>query len=699
MTIVDIIMISEEYCNLGDYKQAANIIMENNIVETCMFLSKKYELNETEKQELELLVKILQKIYNNSGLYTGVTDEVYDMLYEKYISVFGKDEIGAPVDSKDVVYHKYPELRGTLDKIHFIRNSEKGKNENRKSLEDWIVTTNNKAPLHKYSTLIEMYIKWDGCSGIEECNELGIPQRWLSRGYTVDNTAKDLSKYMLPTGMNAREIAYDEKITKPFGVKHEIIITRDNYRKLLEIPGYSHYKTMRSAVSGILNNDDINLKVLKLLSAVPLQFMEEGDKIPRIPYGIYASYPTRRCDLMNFDKVQQNINELIEEADILGYPMDGVVIRLLDKDLQEVLGREDSINKFEVAYKLPPKEKKTILLDVDFSVGSLGAITPVAKVEPINMEGPTIRSISLGSIDRLRSLHLRKKQEVIIKHDVIPYLYTNEDCKVDLTGEDIIIPHACPICDQLLVEEPVLRCVNKNCPSRIIGTIVNYLNKMNILNISDGTITKLVNAGLIRSIPDLYNLKNLKETIIELEGFGELSFLQMIEDLEKKREVYDYQLLGSIGIVGMGRKIFKKVLEDYTIDQLLEIVDMRQFNKLTDIRGIADKSARKIIYGIEENKDIIRKLRKELIVTRPGKIDWKGSVCFTGFRDKDLEARFEELGFESVNNVNKNLSVLVVNSLSDTSSKIDKARKYGVNIIARKDVDKLIEYLNVNKEE
>jgi NAD-dependent DNA ligase len=173
----------------------------------------------------------------------------------------------------------------------------------------------------------------------------------------------------------------------------------------------------------------------------------------------------------------------------------------------------------------------------------------------------------------------------------------------------------------------------------------------------------------------------------------------MIEDLEKKREVYDYQLLGSIGIVGMGRKIFKKVLEDYTIDQLLEIVDMRQFNKLTDIRGIADKSARKIIYGIEENKDIIRKLRKELIVTRPGKKEWKGSVCFTGFRDKDLEERFEELGFEPVNSVNKNLSVLVVNSLNDTSSKIDKARKYGVNIIARNDVDKLIEYLNVNKEE
>lgn len=699
MSIIDIIMMVEEYCNSGDYQQAANVMMENNVVETCMFLAKKYELNETEKQELELLVKILQKIYNNSGLFTGVTDEVYDMLYEKYITIFGKDEIGAPVDDKDVVYHKYPELRGTLDKIHFIRNSEKGKGENRKSLEDWIATTNNKVPLHKYSTMVEMYIKFDGCSGIEECNKEGIPQRWLSRGYTVDNTAKDLSKYMLPTGMNAREIAYDEEITKPFGVKHEIIITRENFRKLLEIPGYSHYKTMRSAVSGILNNDEVNLKVVKLLSAVPLQFMEEGDEIPRIPYGMMMTLPTRRCDLMNFDKVQQNIDELIEEADRLGYPMDGVVIRLLDKELQEALGREDAINKFEVAYKLPPKEKKTILLDVDFSVGSLGAITPVAKVEPINMEGPTIRSISLGSIDRLRDLHLRKKQEVIIKHDVIPYLYTNDSCKVDMKEEEIIIPHACPICDQLLVEEPVLRCVNMQCPSRIIGTIVNYLNKMNILNISDGTVTKLVNAGLLRSIPDLYNLKNLKETIIELEGFGELSFLQMIEDLEKKREVYDYQLLGSIGIVGMGRKIFQKVLEEYTIDQLLEIVDMRQFTKLTDIRGIADKSARKIIYGIEENKDIIRKLRKELIVTRPGKKEWQGSVCFTGFRDKDLEKRFEELGFEVVSSVNKKLSVLVVNSMSDTSSKMDKARNFGIPIIDRNNVDKLVEYVNVNKEE
>lgn len=697
MSIVDIILTAEEYCNTGDYQSAANTLIENNVVETCMFLARKYDLNETEKQELEVLVKILQKIYNNSGLFTGVTDEIYDMLYEKYIKVFDRDEIGAPVDDKDKVYHKYPELRGTLDKIHFIRNSDKGRGENRKSLEDWIVTVNNREPLYKYDTTIEMYIKWDGCSGIGECNPDGIYERWLSRGYTIDNTAKDLSKYLLPTGFNAKEIVHDEHITKPFGVKHEIIITRDNFRKLLNIPGYSHYKTMRSAVSGILNNDDTNIEVLKLLSAIPLQFMEEGDTIPRIPYGIMMSFPTRRCNLMDFEKVEQNIKELTEEADRLGYPMDGVVIRLLDKELQEKLGREDSINRFEVAYKLPPKEKKTILLDVDFSVGSLGAITPVAKVEPVNMEGPTIRSISLGSIDRLRSLHLRKLQEVMIKHDVIPYLYVNEDCRIDLSQDKIVIPHACPICGELLVEEPVLRCVNKECPSRVIGTIVNYLNKLNILNISEGTITKLVNAGLIKSIPDLYNIKNLKTIITEMAGFGELSFQVMIEDLERKKTIFDYELLGSIGIVGIGRKMFKRVLSEMTIDDLLNICDMRQFNKLTDLPGIKDKTARKIIYGILENKEIIRKLRDILVIKRTEAKEYVGTVCFTGFRDKDLEKRFDELGFEVVNSVTKNLDLLVVSSMSDTSSKIEKAKKYGSRIIDRAHVGELIAYMNENK--
>ena len=693
MTVVDMIMSVEEYCNAGDYESASKYLKDNNISERCEYLARKYELNETEKQELEMLIKILQKIYNNSGLSTGVPDEIYDMLYEKYLTVFGVDEVGAPVDDDDKVYHKYPQLRGTLDKIHFIRNSEKGKNENRKSLEDWLVSIKNKVPLFKYDTTIRLFLKFDGCSGIAENDSNGIPYRWLSRGYTVDNSAKDLSKYLIDESNNYEYMVEDEKITRPFGVKNEIIITRDNFRKLLEIPQYSGYKTMRSAVSGILNNDKVSGNVAKLLTPVPLQYVEEGEEIPKIPSIVDYGFPTATCNIMDFDEVHKCIDKLILAADELGYPIDGIVFRFIDKDLQKALGRDGAINKYEVAYKLPPKEKKTILLDVDFSVGSLGTITPVAKVEPVNMDGPTIRSISLGSIDRMRKLHLRRYQEVIIKHDVIPYLYINDSCEINTDEPEIIIPHACPICGQLLEEDPILMCVNKQCPSRVIGTIVNYLNKLNILNISEGTITKLVNAGLISNIPDLYNLKNLKNTIIELEGFGELSFQVMIEDLERKKSIYDYELLGSIGIVGMGRKIFEKVMKEMSIDQLFEVCEMRQFNKLVDIPGIADKSARKIIYGVLENKEIIRKLMKELNIQRYEEKEYLGTVCFTGFRDKAMEKKFEDIGFKTVNKVNKKLTLLVVKSLSDTSSKITDAKRYGCLIIDKDHVDEMISHV------
>ena len=186
-------------------------------------------------------------------------------------------------------------------------------------------------------------------------------------------------------------------------------------------------------------------------------------------------------------------------------------------------GREDNINRFEIAFKFPPETKKSKIIDVDFQIGLLGTITPVAKIEPVVMNYNTIKSISLGSIDIFKSLNMRIGDEVIVRYEIVPNLIKDETC-ISGDGDVILVPTKCKYCNNDLVEEPLLRCVNPDCSSLNIGKIVNFINKMNIECIGPETVAMFYDNDIVTKIEDLYNLKDKKNTIIQLDGFGKKSY-------------------------------------------------------------------------------------------------------------------------------------------------------------------------------
>ena len=660
----------------------------HKLINYLVYIVDEYDVED--KLILQLLIRILQNIFNNSSETSPVTNEDYDKLYELNRIHNGEEIVGSSFNknNKIVSSHKYPDLRGTLDKAHFIRIKDKGKDK-RKSIEDIKKSMENKIGRALTAKESEIYLfpKWDGVSEIFECDGDGNVEKALSRGDTDLNEAVDGTR--LFKGTNFRYIKNDYNNTHEFGVKTEVVMSRDDYKEFCTTEG--QFNNPRSAVTSIVTSLDFNKDYLKYLTIVPLQVQDFETKEIYIPKPVYSDFPFEIGNLNNLDEIKLGMKRIQDTVALkIGIDIDGVVIRLKDKNIQALLGREGKINKYEFAYKFPPEQKKTIIKDVKFSVGLLGSITPVAQIKPVIIKGNKISNISLGSMDRFEELGLRVGDEVIIKYDVIPYLLIDNTC-IKSNGPKFIAPIKCTYCDENLIEDPILKCNNDECICRMIGKIINYTTKMSISNMDTGTVTSLFESGILRSIDDLYRLKNHKEEIIKLSGFGKKSFNNIVNGINSRRNVYDYEFLGSLGIPDIGRKIFKKILNIYYIDELIDLCLNDRVDKLLLIGGIKDKTASKIINGIKSNQKLIKLLRSEINLRRDER-RYTIKVCFTKIRDKEFEKFLDSKNILVLENYNKGVDILIIPTKDTESTKIKTAVRDGKDIITLEEAYKMFGY-------
>ena len=245
------------------------------------------------------------------------------------------------------------------------------------------------------------------------------------------------------------------------------------------------------------------------------------------------------------------------------------------------------------------------------------------------------------------------------------------------------IPTHCKYCGCRLEEDPLLKCVNESCSSRIIGNVVNYINKMRIENINIETISTLFDQGIINGIESLYSLEDHKSEIVSLPGFGIKSYEKMIEGINKKKVVYDYELLGSLGIQSIGVRIFKKILSVMDLETLLRLsMDNMLVINLMGLPGFGEKTATRVQKGINSKIKTIRFLLDTLTLkekVQPGKL--KGKVCFSQIRDPKFESELINKGYDVSDSLTKSTNYLIVPSLDVVSNKIEKAKKYGIEIL------------------
>ena len=623
------------------------------------------------------LVEILQFIYNNTDIIPPVSDSTYDKLYQIMLDV-GLGDIVGSVNSqgKPVREHRYPDLRGTLNKVHFVFNVDK-EGDKRRSIEDWITTIENILGRNINNTdefQLRLQAKWDGCSAVFECDEEGELEHVLMRGDTEKNQAVDIIE-LFKDQIDFKQFANGKD---KFAIQTEVLMNQSDYERI--IVEYKDFKSPRSATSSILNEKVLQPHLTQYLTVEPLRIQYVGKQPEIIPNNEFDMI----SNLFDLRDVRECIRQINEHAKVEGRTTDGVVLHLTNKRLQNSLGRDGAINRYEVAYKFPAESKKAILIDIEFSHGLGGNITPVAKIEPVIMLGKTISSISMGSVDRFRSMdHLTAGSEIIVRYEIIPYMDLDHTCKINEYGKRFYVPTHCKHCGQMLVEDPLLKCVNEECPSRIIGNVVNYINKMRIENVNIETVSTLFDQGIITNIESLYELEKHKAKIISLPGFGVKSYEKMIEGINKRRVVFDYELLGSLGIQSIGVRMFKKVLSIMDLDTMLRLAkdEMLAVN-LMGLSGFGEKTATRVQRGILSKLSTIYYLLDRIQLKEkvaPGKL--KGKVCFSQIRDPKFESELINNGYEVVDSLTKATDYLVVPSLDVTSSKITKARKYGITVM------------------
>ncbi|WPH64190.1 DNA ligase [Staphylococcus phage vB_StaM_PB50] len=653
-------------------------------------MTKFNEVNESNLDEVQKYLEDQSYVYYNTSDQPELTDEEFDKLlreYERYRPFNG----GAlPSKGKKLVdvSHEYPELVGTVSKVNSVE-----------ELSEWIYDKG----LNGKQLLITQ--KYDGNSVLVILTTKGdylVTKSALTRG--KDGKGADLTDFFShikikksDVDINAVDLSEDNI---DIAIKCEAVMSYSNFNKIDE-----EYANPRSIVAGLLNSDD-GYKKRKLINLLPLRInisnkeltrQEELNLISAITSHstVFDQLDPQYNFVMEDEHDYKDFNELYhqiaDEREYYEYMIDGLVIEALDEDDRNRLGRLNDRNKFDVALKFPYMTKKTNVIDIEFDVSEngTGRYTPVVRFEPIYFNGAKCERVSIANYKRFKELQLVKGQEVIIEYrnDVLSYLTpspTNE-----ITGEPIPFIKECVYCGEELEvneNETFVSCINNDCECRVLGIINNYVDKMDIKGIEYSTINKLYKGNkLPNGIQSLYEID--KNDIMQVDTFKEKSAQNIINTIHKNKEYYDYDVLGSLGLNGVGRTTFKLVTKVYD-PQEIDYTDL-SIKDLTSIKGIADITAEIIINGYKQNKDLIeflfneldvKSLKKEMEANKDDSVE-PMNIVFSGFRDAEFKEQLELKGHKVTSSVSGKTDLLVTPDPNSGSTKIKKAKEKGINII------------------
>lgn len=396
----------------------------------------------------------------------------------------------------------------------------------------------------------------------------------------------------------------------------------------------------------------------------------------------------------NFQEIKEYIEEWTEKRPDLPYEIDGIVIKLNDIAGQRKMGNTARYPRWAVAYKFPAEKVVTQLEDIIFTVGRTGQITPNAVLAPVKVAGSTIRRATLHNESYIREKDLRIGDYVIIHKagDVIPEVVEPVlERRQNVSLFEMI--SECPICHTKLIKSPSgidYLCPNNHCPARKIEGLIHFVSRpaMNIDGLGDAIIEDFYNMNIITKIEDIYNLKERKEELIELEGFGKKSVDNLLTSIEASKNNSLERLLFALGISGIGAKTAKVLAKKYdNIDNLMNATT----EELTAIKDIGEVLANNIhdYFTKEENIKLINNLKNiginmtykgEKTLNNPlisnKKFVITGTISFMT-RD-EIKNILEKYDGTAVESVSKKTDVVIVGD--SPGSKYEKAQKLGIEI-------------------
>ena len=493
----------------------------------------------------------------------------------------------------------------------------------------------------------------------------------------------------------------------------EAIITYDDFDKINNtMPIDKKYKNPRNLVSGSVRQLDSNITKQRHVKFLAWRVIELGDiedissHSDRLLDAVNLGFEVTdfiffKKDAMTKEELELCIERLKTFATQDNIPIDGLVAVIDDIKYGNSLGMTGHHPRHSIAFKFYQERNLTILREVEWNTTRTGLINPVAIFDTIEIDGTDVERASLHNLNIIEELQLGigDEIEVIKANQIIPQVTGN-----NTRSNTLEYPKTCPCCNTntIIVQtdnSKVLKCPNEKCSAKILDSFVNFVSKkaMNIDGLSEATLKKLIDLGIIKDFTDIFYLDNYENDIVTLEGFGKKSYDKLITSINNSRKVSPSNFLTALGIEGVSLQTAKLITNKYNIDSMLETL---VFSDYTSIDGIGDVTATNIEKYFIDNHDMVKDLLNEVELIYEDKTT-KGTqlqdkvFVITGdvhiFKNrKELQSKIESLGGKVTGSVSKKTNYVICNNDDSSSSKMKKAKELNIPILTEEDFMTLI---------
>lgn len=550
--------------------------------------------------------------------------------------------------------------------------------------------------------------KLDGLS-VELVYENGVFVRGSTRGDGING--EDVTENLKTIRAVPLRLREANGVPSRLAVRGEVIMHIKDFeelnKKLIE-RGEEPLANPRNAAAGSLRRLDpketaerpLDIFFYEIMVAEGVKVETQWDALHYLrEWGLKTNPLIRKCE--GIDEVIEFYKEMVEKREDLSYEIDGIVVKVNDLADQERLGTKARSPRWAIAYKFPPREKITQIMDIIVQVGRTGILTPVALLKPVDVSGVTVSRATLHNEDYIKEKDIRIGDWVKIARagDVIPEVL--ESIKERRTGQEreFRMPDKCPICGSHVVREGAYyRCTGGlSCLAQLKRSITHYASKgaMDIEGLGPKIVDLLVDTGLVKRISDLYKLRKID--LLRLPGFADKAAQNLLDSIEKSKERSLDRFIYALGIPNVGEHMAKVLAEHFkTLDALM---NAKEF-ELLSIHEVGPETARSVynFFREERNREEIERLREVGVKATFSRMEKKEGILkgkvfvFTGalkeFTRSEAKRIVEELGGTVASSVSRNVDYVVVGE--NPGSKYDKAKKLGIKMINEEEFKKLI---------
>lgn len=649
------------------------------------------------KELTEILNTCIEKYY--MGNESDVSDYDYDMMMRELSSL--EEEFPELLKNDSPTHRVGGRSDNTFEEVvHTVRMESLQDAFSEDELRAFDARVKKVFPTAKY--VVEPKI--DGLSCSLEYRD-GVLVRASTRG--DGNVGEDVTANV----KTIRTVPLKLKTDIPFiEVRGEVYMSHASFQELVaqqELNEEKTFKNPRNAASGSLRQKNPKITASRKLDIFVFNIQQkEGGKelsthyeslkyLEELGFKTIPGYAL--CDSM--DEAIEKIKSIGDNRGSLSFDIDGAVIKTDDFSMREELGSTAKFPKWAVAFKYPPEEKNTKLLDIEIQVGRTGVLTPTAIFEPIILAGTTVSRATLNNADFIREKGIAIGDTIIVRKagDIIPEVLSVAEHK----GENDVYeyPEKCPACESAVVREDgesAIRCVNPDCPAQLLRKLIHFCSRdaMDIEGLGSAVLEQLVNENLISKASDIYRL-NPRE-LVSLERMGEKSTFNLLDAIEKSKENDLYKLIFALGIHHIGLKAAKLLANHFgTMDNLLNATK----EDVTSIDGIGDVMADTLIktLSLPETRTLIDDFKamglnmKNLTESVDKRFEGMTFVLtgtLSKYGRREAQEIIEKFGGKASGSVSKKTSVVLAGE--DAGSKLRKATELGVKIINEEEFEEMI---------